>query len=323
MSVLLIFIDGIGTGVGNPDVNPVAARSRSVFRLFRDGPPEVDVAGGGRAFSLDAHLGVPGLPQSATGQTALFAGVNAPLLEGRHVDGFPTRKLREILLATNILKDVRERGYTSTFLNAYRPGIDQLVRAKRYRLLSTTTVSTIGAGLPFRTLRDLAAGNAVYQEFTNASLAARGFDVPLFTPEKAGMVAARLAEDHDFSLFEYFQTDRIGHRAGMEEAVAEIDRLERFLLSILDQVRRKETTIFLTSDHGNIEDMTTGRHTENRVFAAAWGPRAGELSRKVRSLPDVKQALQACLDGRELPEAQDVTEVPPPHGTPPRQGQQP
>jgi hypothetical protein len=307
MSVLLIFIDGIGVGVGDPDVNPMAARSWRVFSHLRDDPPAVDIAAGGLAFSLDASLGIPGLPQSATGQTALFTGINAPRFEGRHVDGFPTRKLRDLLFRTNILKDARERGFSSTFLNAYRPGIEQLLEKKRYRLLSATTVATIGAGLPFRTLRDLAARNAVYQEFTNSSLIDRDFDVPRFTPEEAGMITARLAENHDFSLFEYFQTDRVGHRADMERAVAEIAMLERFLLSLLDHADLSRLTVLLTSDHGNIEDVTTGRHTENPVLAAVWGPRTGDFSRGLCSLIDVKPAILACLEERKLPEPQDVT----------------
>lgn len=323
MRVLLIFIDGIGVGLGDPDINPMAARSWRVFSRFREDPPEVDVVGGGLAFSLDASLGIPGLPQSATGQTALFTGINAARFEGRHVDGFPTRKLRELLFRTNILKDAGERGFSSTFLNAYRPGIGQLLEEKRYRLLSATTVATIGAGLPFRTLRDLAARNAVYQEFTNSSLIDRGFDVPLFSPAEAGVITARLAENHDFSLFEYFQTDRVGHRADLEGAIAEIDRLERFLISLLSHADLSSMTVLVTSDHGNIEDMTTGTHTENPVFAAVWGPRVEDFSRGLCSLIDVKPAILACMEERQIPGPQDVTKDYPPHDPSLRPPQQP
>ena len=52
---------------------------------------------------VDACLGVPGLPQSATGQTALFTGVNAPALVGDHVTAFPTTPLRRVIAEHSLL----------------------------------------------------------------------------------------------------------------------------------------------------------------------------------------------------------------------------
>ena len=40
------------------------------------------------------QLGIEGLPQSATGQTALFTGINAAQLLGRHLFGFPNQPFR-------------------------------------------------------------------------------------------------------------------------------------------------------------------------------------------------------------------------------------
>ena len=78
MKQLFIFVDGLGLAPPADD-NPVR--------------PEVcpAVCGliGSRSVPLDACLGVPGLPQSATGQATLFCGRNAAAFMGRHVTGFP------------------------------------------------------------------------------------------------------------------------------------------------------------------------------------------------------------------------------------------
>ena len=57
---------------------------------------------------IDAALGIEGLPQSATGQTALFTGVNAPQLVGMHISAFPTQDLRDTIAKHSFL-NVRTR----------------------------------------------------------------------------------------------------------------------------------------------------------------------------------------------------------------------
>ncbi|MDQ2998229.1 MAG: aminotransferase class I/II-fold pyridoxal phosphate-dependent enzyme, partial [Chloroflexota bacterium] len=47
--------------------------------------------------AIDATLGVDGLPQSGTGQTALLAGFNAAALHGRHQPHVPPVALRALL----------------------------------------------------------------------------------------------------------------------------------------------------------------------------------------------------------------------------------
>src|SRR5205085_9671094 len=52
---------------------------------------------GGTLVRTDATLGVGGRPQSASGQTTILTGVNAPALLGYHKQGFPNASLREII----------------------------------------------------------------------------------------------------------------------------------------------------------------------------------------------------------------------------------
>ena len=72
MRVLYVFIDGVGYGPAGGQ-NPVCPEVCPTLCALMEG-----------AVRLDACLGVPGLPQSATGQATLYTGVNAAQVMGRH-----------------------------------------------------------------------------------------------------------------------------------------------------------------------------------------------------------------------------------------------
>jgi len=295
-------VDGLGWGAPDPAVNPCHACRAPLFAL----PDRRDLDGaaaplphGGLARPLDAVLGVPGLPQSATGQTTLLTGVNAQGRLGRHLTGFPNAALREVLLTASVLKQVVDRGRVAAFQNAYRPLFFDLPREQQLRL-SATTVANLAAGLPFCTLDDVRAERAVYQEFTNAELRRRGFDVPVWTPEHAGRVLGRLARGRDFTLFEYFLTDHAGHAQDAGLATAQLDRLAAFVGGLLDELGLATRAgppgaggalLVLTSDHGNIEDLTVRSHTANPVPLMAWGGGAAGLAAGLSRLDQVTPAL--------------------------------
>ena len=119
--VLLFFIDGVGVGEDDPDRNPLATGEFPTLRLTRSQVPDSPVGPPTQARGIDASLGVPGLPQSATGQTAILTGINAPAAMGHHMSGFPGPTLRRVLFEHSLLKQVREQGRSATFLNAFRP----------------------------------------------------------------------------------------------------------------------------------------------------------------------------------------------------------
>ena len=60
--------------------------------------------------AIDATLGIPGPPQSASGQTALFCGVGAEAIANRHHNGYPDQLLRQIILEKNLLLPTDEKG---------------------------------------------------------------------------------------------------------------------------------------------------------------------------------------------------------------------
>src|SRR5688572_10550874 len=99
--ILFIFLDGVGVGLPDRAINPLAHLTRGIFPQFlaaegsdevRLEPPSGDWhsrAAEGFHGAVDACLGVPGTPQSATGQAALFTGVNAAAALGHHLMAFP------------------------------------------------------------------------------------------------------------------------------------------------------------------------------------------------------------------------------------------
>jgi hypothetical protein len=150
--LLFIFLDGIGLGPDDP-TNPFSATDLPGFRQLTGdrllNGVEIDLPDH-QVRGIDASLGVGGLPQSATGQTALFTGVNASELEGMHISAFPTQVLRDTIAEHSVLKQAQESGFKVTFANAYSPKYWDSIYQRRNRH-SATTWSNMAAG--FQRLR--------------------------------------------------------------------------------------------------------------------------------------------------------------------------
>ena len=287
-SVLLIFIDGVGIGTRG-EQNPLDGLDSEFFSIFQGEQPKLPF--NGRLAETDARLGVEGLPQSATGQATILTGVNAAKLIGRHLHGYPSPRLKQTLAEHSIYKKLIERERSVTFANAYTTNYLE----SRPRFVSCTTVAAQTAGLQLRLLKDLTEGHAVSHDFTNRFLIERGFEVKECEPEQAGSNLARLAAGHDFTLYEHFITDRIGHlrdRAMSWKLVrGHIPILTRFVRAVLEAADLERQTVVITSDHGNIEDASTRGHTMNPVATLAFGPLSEFISARVRSLTDITPVI--------------------------------
>src|SRR5204863_4952813 len=78
--VLLFFIDGLGIGTRGPH-NPFDGLSDAApLAIFQNETAEIPFAG--ILATTDACLGIEGRPQSASGQTTILTGVNAPKIIG-------------------------------------------------------------------------------------------------------------------------------------------------------------------------------------------------------------------------------------------------
>jgi len=284
MSLLLIFIDGIGIGTRG-DHNPLTAVESQLFSIFQGEAHHLPFDG--RCAITDATLGVEGLPQSATGQTTILTGENGAAHISRHLNGFPSPRLKNLLAEHSIYKKLISRGRSVTFANAYTPSYFE----KPPRFVSATTFAAESAGVRLRTLDDLARGEAVFHDFTNKTLIDRACTVPPRTPEEAGANLARLAESNDFTLYEHFMTDRMGHDRDHKLAREHLRNLDRFVTSVLESIDLTRETVVITSDHGNIEDLSTRSHTMNPVATLAFGPASGFVASRVRALTDITPAI--------------------------------
>ena len=288
MSVLLIFVDGVGIGTRG-DHNPLDGLDSEFFSIFEKESHHLPF--GGLLAETDARLGVEGLPQSATGQTAILTGVNAAKLIGRHLHGYPSPRLKQALSDHSIYKRLMAHEKSVTFANAYsRSYVDNPPR-----FISATTVAAQTAGVRLRMIEDLQQGSAVSHDFTNRFLIERGLEVELCTPETAGARLAALAAGHDFTLYEHFITDRIGHARRADLARAHLLELTRFVRAALDATDLSRGTVIVTSDHGNIEDLSTRSHTLNPVATLLFGPGREFLASQIESLTDITPAIVSLL----------------------------
>ena len=287
-SVLLIFLDGVGIGKDDPEVNPFVHSSGRTLN-FSQGSSR-SLPRGGLCLPTDACLGVPGLPQSATGQVTLFTGENAPRLLGYHLQGFPNRALKECLQARSIFRRVLDLGGNVTFANAYTPRF--LERGRSW--VSATTAMCEKAGVRLRTTSDVADDRALYFDLTNARLVEQGFIVPLRTPERAAEVLVALAASHSLCLYEYFLTDRAGHRGTFEEATAVVAEIDRFVTRAVETIDLTHSSLIICSDHGNLEDKSTRLHTLNPVPTLVWGDLRHCLP-TAPTLEDIAPAIEEYL----------------------------
>lgn len=304
MRLLFIFIDGLGLGKSEP-INPFYGIDTPGISALLNGKSFIaDSAGysGRKAtlLSLDATLGISGLPQSATGQAAIFTGVNAAAYLGGHFNGFPNEKLRKIIAAKGIFRQLKSQGYKVTFANAYRPPFfEMLQKGLPGNHYSCSTLMTYYGGLNFFGLDDLKEGRALFMDITNDILKKMGLKVPLITPEEGAKRLAYIAGNYDFTLFEYFLSDLAGHTADLSEARKVITMLDRFISSLVKYVNFRDTMLLVTSDHGNLEDLTTSDHTLNEVPALLVGDikMRQNVSPGLRDITGILNAVNIILQG--------------------------
>lgn len=297
MRVLFIFLDGIGLGHNDQVTNPFATAKMPNLAALLDGRLLLNESApfhGERAslMAVDASVGVDGLPQSATGQAILLTGKNIPRELGYHYGPKPNPDvaayLRDDTLFTNFVK----AGKKTALLNAYPPryfdGIDS-----GKRLYSSIPLAVTSAGIPLFRHDDLFAGRALSADFTGEGWRTMlGFiDAPVMQPDEAGRKLATLAKQYDFSLFEYWASDYAGHGQEMDTAVRLMETFDGVLGGLVDEW--DDGLILVTSDHGNMEDLSTRRHTAAPVPALVIGDKAtrDEFTRDMTSLTDIAPAI--------------------------------
>jgi hypothetical protein len=294
-SVLLFFIDGLGIGARGPQ-NPCDGLhdAEPLAQFANEAAPTLH---GGIVVPTDARMGIEGRPQSASGQTTILTGINVPRQLGYHKQGFPNAAMLEILREHSIFLQLQRAAVEPiTFANTYT----QRFFDDRPRWVSATTAALEAANVPFRKVADLKAGRAVYHDFTNHLLLERDEEVELRSAEQAADVLASLVAENRFTLYEYFITDKIGHKQDRELARTTLQNLALLIRELLIRLDLNKTSVILTSDHGNIEDLSSRNHTLNPVPTIVWGRDNHRIASLIRSLADITPAIVATLTGNEL-----------------------
>lgn len=299
--VLFLFLDGVGIGVKDPRVNPLFAARLPALRSLAGGDlPSLGrrrlQTARSRLLPLDATLGVPGLPQSGTGQTSLFTGVNGAALAGKHFGPHPYSTLKPVIAGQSIFRRLLDAGKTPLFANAFPPRFFEYVETHRNRM-SVTTLSCVSSGVPLLRAEDLARGAAVSADITNAGWRDLGHpEIPVIHPREAGARLAGFAGKYDFVLFEYWKTDKAGHAMDFPGAVEVLETFDAMLGGILEELDPAGTLLLLTSDHGNIEQMTTKTHTRHPVPLIVYGADAPAFAARIRRDADLTAVAPLVLE---------------------------
>ncbi|HLO17115.1 MAG TPA: hypothetical protein VK206_19935 [Anaerolineales bacterium] len=297
MRVLFIFLDGIGLGEKNPETNPFArARMPNLNKLLggRSLLKESAPFHGEHAslLAVDPAVGVDGLPQSATGQAILLTGINIPSELGYHYGPKPNPEVAAYLKEATLFSRFVKEGKKAALLNAYPPryfhGIDS-----GKRLYSSIPLSVINAGLPLFRHDDLFAGRALSADFTGEGWRTMlGFsDAPVLDAPHAGQKLGTLAQEYDFALFEYWASDYAGHKQEMDNAIKLMETFDGILGGLTEGW--DDGLILVTSDHGNMEDLSTRRHTDANVPALVIGNKAAreKFTLDMKNLTDIAPAI--------------------------------
>ncbi|HEX5808217.1 MAG TPA: hypothetical protein VFY25_06085 [Anaerolineales bacterium] len=304
MRLLFIFLDGIGLGENNPETNPFArARMPNLNHLLEGGSLLKAAAPfhGERAslLAVDPAVGVSGLPQSATGQAILLTGINIPAELGYHYGPKPNPAVAAYLKEATLFSRFTKERRKAALLNAYPPryfdGIDS-----GKRLYSSIPLSVINAGLPLFRHDDLFAGRALSADFTGEGWRTMlGFqEAPVMDATQAGRKLASLAREYDFALFEYWASDYAGHKQQMDHAVRLMETFDDVLEGLVEVW--EDGLILVTSDHGNMEDLSTRKHTDAKVPALLIGKKNArkEFTRGMNDLTQIAPAIWKAVMNR-------------------------
>lgn len=259
-------------GVGHPLDAPAGSVWEQDLPTLR---PLIDAG-----LALDATLGVPGLPQSGTGQSCWLTGMDAVRVMGEHFGPHPGPTLQKLLRAQSLPARLAQAGARLGLVNSYAP---------EYLAAQTGTRNRMGC-FPFSFRAASLPLNPPDLPLLRVSLGL-GFQEP-WTPfqtvsdvRRVGYALGRAAKDWDLLVADLWFSDFLGHlgREDVRPAVRAIgqdymQRLDALLAGLLDAGVR----VVISSDHGNFEDLEVKAHTVARVPFAGSGVDLGQPSTVVQ-----------------------------------------
>jgi len=303
MHILMLFLDGIGLGDDDPAVNPFASARMPTLTALTNGNRWLRGIGrqeSERAIFIptDPRLGIPGRPQSATGQAAILTGKNVPQMIGEHYGPKPNLAIRELLAEDNFFKQVVAQGKRAALLDAYPPmWHHDHNRGKSLR--SSYQQSAYEAGQTLFDLEALKQGRALTPEWTGESWHTylKLKDTPVYTPHEAGKQLVELSRSYDFAMHSHWMTDMIGHRGPLERGIELLELFDGVMAGVLDAWDDAEGLVLVTSDHGNMEAIGNRNHTENDVPTLIIGQQKAAFAQGFHALTDFVPRMATLLFG--------------------------
>lgn len=299
--ILLIFLDGVGLGDDDSASNPFARADLPTLHALTNGRRwlrDLDVTASTRAHFIptDPRMGVEGRPQSASGQAAILTGKNVPALIGEHYGPRPNEAIRTLLAEDNFFMETVRANRTAALIEAYPPRWHEAVNSGK-RLRSSYQQAAHVAGLPLFDESHIYSGEALAVDWTGQGWRSElGYtDTPIYTPEDAGRLMVRISRRYHFAFFSHWLTDMIGHRGTIDDGVSILQLIDGVMAGVLDEWQDDEGLVIVTSDHGNLEDLSHGKHTENDVPTVVIGAGHTQFAQGVRTLADLVPQMRAFL----------------------------
>ena len=293
---LLFFIDGLGLGSAeeeNPALELLA--DWGIPQLSAQAAPSTHPSG--QLFALDATGGLPGIPQSATGQASLMCGENAPALLGYHLTALPNEPLVNLIQTHNLMSALAQQGINVTASNLYSQEFFQARQGGTRNRLPVSTLCIQSSQTPFRFKKDYEEGRALFADLTNRFLLERGGSLPIITPKEAAHRMVNILQEADFVFHELFSTDSYAHKGRHQDLQLCLSEIREFLAHLKMLTNPQELCIALVSDHGNCEDPSSANHNRNPVPLALLTENQAVLDafQGVEALEDVKSAFLAAF----------------------------
>lgn len=291
----MIFLDGVGIGKKDYDFNPFFKSGFKTFEKIFGETPSLDKLkierNGIYLFPSDAQMGVEGFPQSGTGQVSIFCGINAPKFVGKHFGPFPYSTTVPIIAEKNILKYFKDDDKKAYFANAYPQVFFDYLDSGKTRLNATALCCKL-SDIKLNTVKEVEQGKALTAEITNVRWNKRlNYKLKEIEPETGARRLLNIALQNDFTLYEYFLTDHLGHGRIPDEFDSIYNTIDKFLFTILNEIQSDKMTLIICSDHGNFEDISIKTHTLNPALTITAGINSREIAESINDLSDIKPSI--------------------------------
>ncbi|GGL02072.1 metalloenzyme domain protein [Deinococcus radiotolerans] len=257
-------------GVGHPQDAPGGSVWDQPLDTLR---PLVDA---GRC--LDATLGVPGLPQSGTGQACWLTGRDAVRVMGEHFGPHPGPTLQRLLESEALPVRLAQAGARVALGNEYVPAYFQALEsgAGRRNRMGCFPFAFRAAGLPLNPPGVPLLGATLGLPYARPWEGRVGERAALDRLIRHGEGLARAAAELDLLTLDLWFGDLLGHAGAPDvpgDALAAGRSYLRRVDALLSGLLGAGARVALSSDHGNLEDLRTKGHTLARVpFAGAGLP---------------------------------------------------